>query len=182
MPKALRGSLIRVPDLPKTQPLGFVLAPDAEACTEMARTLGLSALRKVRLEGTLAPAGRTDWQLDAHLGATVEQPCVVTLAPVTTRIEEPVSRLYLADPPPAPEGEVEMPEDDRVEALPETIDLGAVLLEALALALPAYPRAEGVGFEDTQVAEPGVTPMSDDAAKPFAGLAGLRDSLRKDED
>ena len=32
-----------------------------------------------------------------------------------------------------------MPEDDAIEPLPETLDLGEVLAEALALALPAYP-------------------------------------------
>ncbi len=37
--------------------------------------------------------------------------------------------------------EAEMPEDDTAEPLPEVIDPGAVMFEALALALPDYPRA-----------------------------------------
>jgi uncharacterized metal-binding protein YceD (DUF177 family) len=109
----------------------------------------------------------------------VVQPCVVTLAPVTTRIEEDVERRFLADPPPMPEGEVEMPGDESAEPLPDVIDLGAVLAEALALALPDYPRAEGAALEEAQFAAPGTRPMSDDDAKPFAGLAGLRDDLDK---
>jgi uncharacterized metal-binding protein YceD (DUF177 family) len=72
----------------------------------------------------------------------VVQPCVVTLEPVTTRIEEPVERRFRAElPEPLPGAEVEMPEDDALEPLPETLDLGRVMTEALALAVPEYPRA-----------------------------------------
>ena len=46
-----------------------------------------------------------------------------------------------------PDGdEVEMPEDDTVEPMPEVIDLAEVAAEALALALPLYPRAPGADF------------------------------------
>ncbi|MEO0904769.1 MAG: DUF177 domain-containing protein, partial [Pseudomonadota bacterium] len=74
---------------------------------------------------------------------------------------------------------VEMPDDDTVEALPETLDLAAVMTEALSLALPPYPRSEGADLSNAVFAEPGVTPMTDDDAKPFAGLGALRESLEK---
>ena len=75
-----------------------------------------------------------------------------------------------------------MPEDDSVEALPEVIDLGAVMIEALSLALPLYPHAEGAERIEISVTEPGRDAMSDEEARPFAGLASLRDQLKdKDE-
>ena len=106
------------------------------------------------------------------------QPCVITTEPVTTRIDEPVLRRYLAEAP-APTGgeEVEMPEDDTVEPLPAEIDLGAVMAEALALALPAFPRATGAELGAVVAGPPGVAPLTDEAARPLAGLAGLRDRL-----
>jgi hypothetical protein len=89
----------------------------------------------------------------------VVQPCVVTLAPVTTRIEEKVERRFRADlPEPAPGAEVEMPEDDALEPLPETLDLGRVLIEALALAVPEYPRADGASLGEAVFTEPGAEP------------------------
>ena len=115
--------------------------------------------------------------MSADLGATVVQDCVVTLDPVTTRIDEPISRSYVADIPEIEASEVEMPEDDTVEALPETLDLAQVMIEALSLALPPYPRIEGADLSVAVFSEPGVTPMSDDDAKPFAGLGALRESL-----
>ena len=87
------------------------------------------------------------------------------------------TRRYLADMK-VPEGdEVEMPEDDTSEPLPEVIDIGAVAVEALALALPLYPRAPGAALEEAVFAEAGVAPLKDEDLRPFAGLAGLAAKL-----
>ncbi|MEL7345020.1 MAG: YceD family protein, partial [Pseudomonadota bacterium] len=109
--------------------------------------------------------------------------CVATLAPVTTRVEDSVTRSYLADfDEPEGGGDVEMPEDETVEGLPVDLDLGAVMAESLALAIPAYPRAQGANPVAAQISEPGIAPLTDDDVKPFAGLAGLRDQLTEDKD
>jgi uncharacterized metal-binding protein YceD (DUF177 family) len=157
----------------------FTLEPDADARRAAAARLGIDAVRKLRFEGTLAPEGTRDWRLEARLGATVVQPCVVTLAPVTTRIDTVVLRAYLADFVEPEEDEAEMPEDETQEPLPDRLDLADVMLEALALALPDYPRAEGAELGGAAFAEPGVKPITDEDARPLAGLAALRDLLRE---
>lgn len=173
---------IRIADLPADQAYAFALRPDAAGCAAIAARLGLRGLRKLRFAGTLAPLGRDDWQLRADLGATVVQDCVVTLAPVTTRIDEPVARSYLAAMPDLPEGEeIAMPADDTLEPLPAVLDLGAVMFEALALALPAYPHAEGVAPVRQSYAPPGAAPLAEEVEKPFAGLAALKGKLGRDE-
>jgi len=159
----------------------FEIVPGPEILDDLARRLDLLALRKLRLAGHLRPDGPRDWRLEAQLGATVVQPCRVTLEPVTTRIDEPVVRRYLARWDTPSETEAEMPEDDTAEPLPETVDLSAVAAEALALALPAFPRADGADLDVQAFTEPGKAPLTDDDVKPFAGLAGLRDRLRKDD-
>jgi uncharacterized metal-binding protein YceD (DUF177 family) len=166
----------------RREAIPFSLLPDAAARQSAAESLGIEAVRKLRFEGVLEPVGRADWHLRATLGATVVQACVVTLDPVTTRIDTDVSRHYVADYA-EPEGEeVEMPEDDTLEPLPDRLDLSNVMLEALALALPDYPRAEGAELGEANFAQPGVTPMTDDEAKPLAGLAALRDRMRDASD
>lgn len=175
------SSRFRVADLPARKATRFSLAPDAEGRGAIAGALGLRGLDKLSLEGELRPQGRRDWVLEATLRATVTQDCVVTLAPVVTPIEEKVTRTYLADMP-EPEGEeVEMPEDDSAEPLPAFIDAGAVMVEALTLALPLYPRAEGAELGQALFAEPGTAPMSDEDVKPFAGLADLMKRTGKDD-
>lgn len=162
----------------KPTPFAHTLTPDE--CQQVADTLGLDGLRKASIRGTLAPKGRRDWALQGTIGATVVQPCVVSLTPVTTRIDTDIARQYLAEMPEYSEGsEMEMPEDDTQEPLPEAIDLLGLFSESLALAVPEFPRAEGVDLDQTSFTEPGKTPMTDEDARPFAGLAGLRDQLSK---
>lgn len=173
----LPSHTIRLADLTARTATDILLEPDAGARAALASALGIPAIRKLRFDARLAPRGKRDWVLRADLGATVVQDCVATLAPVTTRIDETVTRSYLADYATPEGGEVEMPEDDTAEPLPDSLELYDVLHEALALALPPFPRADGAEPAVTAVTEPGKTPMTDDDARPFAGLAGLRDRL-----
>ena len=174
---ALPREIVRLADLTNRSERTFALAPEAPGRAAVAADLGVSEVRKLRFEGRLVPAGRSDWRLEGTLGATVVQPCVVTFAPVVTRIDEPVVRTYVAQMPEVEGLEVEMPEDDSLDPLPSALDLGAVLLEALSLAIPAWPRAEGVAEVDLTVAAPGVVPLDAEAARPFAGLADLKARL-----
>jgi uncharacterized metal-binding protein YceD (DUF177 family) len=151
----------------------FDLRPNAPERAAVAAYLDILAVPEMRFRGTITPAGRRDLVLEGELTARVVQPCVVTLEPVTTRLSEHVERRYVEDFV-LPEGdEVEMPEDDGIEPLPQAIDLGAVATEALALALPLYPRAPGASLGETVHAGDGVVPLRDADLRPFAGLAGL---------
>ena len=170
----------RINELSAHKPHRFSIAPDAPARARLARELGITGIRKLSFQGTLEADGNSDWKLEATLGATVIQPCVVTLEPVVTRIDRQVLRRFIAGLAPPQEGEeTEMPEDETIEALPDEIDTARIMAEALALALPDYPRSNGAMLETDSFAPPGVTPMADEDTKPFAGLAGLRDKLDK---
>lgn len=169
---------IRTADLTGNRRRSFDLAPDSGARAALAADLGLIGLDVVRMVGDLRPAGRADVALHARLTAEAVQACVVTLAPVPCTIDVPVTRLYVADWKDPDADEAEIPEDDTREPLPDEVDLDAVMAEALALALPDYPRAPGAELGQAVFAAPGVEPLRDDALKPFAGLAALKDRLR----
>ncbi|MCV2889227.1 YceD family protein [Ruegeria aquimaris] len=173
-------TVLRVSDLPQNRATTFSLRPDSAGLGELARALGLDGLRKLSFVGDLRAQGKRDWRLTAMLGATVVQPCVVTLEPVTTRIDTEVRRLFLADWSDPDEEEAEMPDNDEAEPLGPVINLETVMTEALALALPVYPRKDGVELVEAVFAEPGKKAMTDEETRPFAGLAALRDSLKKD--
>ena len=148
--------------------------------SEIIEQLELLSLRKIKFSGTILPIGKGDWRLSGELGATVEQACSLTLAPVRSRIDTPVvrnfrkSRITLSHSGP----KHEIPEDDSEEQLEDVIDLARVFSEALSLALPDYPRAEGAELKTAEFAPPGVTPLTDEAARPFSVLAGLKDKLQ----
>lgn len=167
--------VFRAADLARRAALRFSLAPAAADRAALAEALGASEIRKLSFAGELRPEGRRDWRLEATLGATVVQPCVVTLEPVVTRIDAAVTRRYLADwSEPEPGSETEMPQDDSAEPLPAAIDPAEVMAEALALALPDFPRAEGAGTGDLTATPPGADPLDDAATRPFAALAKLK--------
>ncbi|WP_166415732.1 YceD family protein [Cochlodiniinecator piscidefendens] len=173
---------LRVADLPTRKPTRFSLTPSSAELKMIAAQLGLLDLRKLRFEGTLAAKGKSDWQLNAALGATVVQSCSVTLDPVTTRIDEDTVRNYATSLPEYEEAsETEMPDDDNLDLLPATIDLAEVMLEALSIALPLYPRSENAALGEAVFTEEGTAPMRDEDTRPFAGLAALRDKLQKDD-
>lgn len=156
----------------------FDLSPTAQEAQDTARLLGAISLRKLRFQGRLSPAPQGAWRLEANLGATVIQTCVLTLDPVTTRIDVPVHRLFTPQTrDTGAEIVISDTDDEELEPLCDRIDLGLVAIEALALALPPYPRREGVDLADLVSAPRGVVPLRDADMKPFAALATLRDKL-----
>ncbi|MBB5220826.1 uncharacterized metal-binding protein YceD (DUF177 family) [Amaricoccus macauensis] len=148
----------------------FDISPQPAEAVALAELLGARAVRKLRFSGRLTPVGKGGWDLDAELGATVVQTCVVSLEPVTTRVDERVHRAFLPETASSAEIVVSPDEDDEVEPLGDRIDLGRIAIEALALALPAYPRKAGATLEAGD---------DDDAdrPRPFAALAALREKL-----
>lgn len=156
----------------------FDLAPDATEAAALARLMGAQAVRKLRFAGRLAPAPDGAWRLEAVLGATVTQTCVVSLEPVVTRVDAPVHRLFALGASKAPvEIVITDTEDDETEPLGPRIDLGLVATEALALALPAYPRRKDARLAVAVSAPPGAAPLPEPEVKPFAALAALRSKM-----
>ena len=163
----------------RRDPIPFDLAPEPEMRATLADKVGVSSLKKLRFRGTLEPQDHGDWLLEAALGATVVQPCDITLEPVTTRIDEPVRRRYVAALGQAElPAEQEMPENVDEEPLPGVLDLEAVMIEALSLAVPAFPRSDAAALGEAVYTGPGADPMRDQDAKPFAGL---RDALKRSD-
>lgn len=164
---------LRPAELAARKPTRFDIAPDAATCAAIAAWAGIEALESLRLKGTLTPTGRSDWALDAEFTARAVQACVVTLAPVTTDLRETVARRYLAQMEMPTGDEIEIPEDTDAEPLPDRIDLGAVALEVLELALPLYPHAPDAAPVAAQAAPPGAAPIRDEDTRPFANLKSL---------
>ncbi|WP_295042310.1 DUF177 domain-containing protein [uncultured Paracoccus sp.] len=165
---------LRVAHLNPRAPTPFSLTPDADRCAAIAAELGLSSLSKLTFAGTIRAEAGDGWELTGHLGARVTQPCVVTLKPVRTTLDEAVERHYSPHVT-IPQGdEVEMP-DETLEPLGQFIDLAAVMIEELALALPEYPRAEGAEL-DAEPQDP-----APDTRRPFAGLDKLLGGGKADQ-
>jgi uncharacterized metal-binding protein YceD (DUF177 family) len=172
----------RVSDLPNNSIKKFDLRPAQAQHDAIAATLNLLGLRKLRFTGQIQSSGKSDWRLTGTIGATIIQPCTITLEPITTRIDEPVERLFVKEITDWGGEEIEMPEDDTIEPLGTWIDAEAIMMESLCLALPEYPRAEGATLGESVYTQPGKAPMRDEDARPFADLAALKDLLNSGDE
>lgn len=183
-PSPPEQSIFRFAELNQQRPTRFDIRPDANRCSQLATDLGFHALRKLRFSGKLTASGKKSWTLIAKLGATIEQDCIVTLQPVVTRLDCDVRRQFVPAGDFLPEEEqaeeVEMHSDETLEPIPDEIDLYTVLHEALAIEAPDYPRSSGAALDTAVFSEPGVAPMTDSDAKPFAELAKLKDKMQKE--
>jgi hypothetical protein len=151
------------------------LQASGEERQALARRFGLVEL--VSLEAAVrlsrpSPGGLI--RLEAELRAEVVQSCVVTLEPLTSRLQDRIVLHFgLAGGPAGEEaGEVELSieEDDPPEPIVDgEIDMGEAVVQGLALALDPYPRKPGAEAEDLGAERPAA-----DGSGPFAALARLR--------
>lgn len=150
----------------------LALAATDQERQAIAQFLGILGLESLSAQVTLNRSRRGDVELDGRLLANLTQACVVSLVAVPQDIDEEVHRRFVPnDSPAARKRELAIVEAD-VEDPPEFyssagIDIGAVVLEQLALALDPYPRAPGVAL-------PKAADMPEkDRDSPFAVLKSL---------
>jgi hypothetical protein len=150
----------------------FDLVPDERRRDAIARVAGLAALPRFDASLDVMPRGRGGLHVVGRVSATVGQSCVVTLEPIENEIDEPVDLVFApVDAAPSPAdgigGELEIPYEDGPEPLIDgMIDLGAIAVELLILAIDPYPRKPDAVFQ--------APAAGDDSAHPFAVLAALK--------
>lgn len=147
--------ILKVSKLTNTSEYKFEEIPSEGETDAMAALFDVVSIRKMRFHGSIIAFEEKGWLLEGMLGATVSQNCVVTLERVRTRIDIDIRRVFvpMAEPT-ADEITLDASDDDELEPLGKEIDLGLVAMEALALAIPEYPRIEGAELPDSNFSPP----------------------------
>ncbi len=160
-------------------PAHVITKADANTCIALAEYLDVEAVENFRSELTVRRWRRYGALVEGNVSADIVQQCVVTLEPVRTPVSETVTARFL------PASMIQADEDKDAGILidpladdpPEAFDgreinLGALLLEHLALGIDPYPRAPGAALPES------LTPAATEPGKranPFQVLAKLRD-------
>ncbi len=166
-------AIVRIDKLPAAGRSVSVNA-DAQTCAAIAARMDILSVERFVAHLTVAPF-RGGLRAQGHLDADVTQASVVSFEPVPQTISEPVDRVFLPAPkhgkPDAPGAEVfvDLEDDDFPDHIdgPE-VDLSALLLETLALALDPYPRGSGESLKSLGLN------AGEAEEHPFAALAALK--------
>lgn len=160
-------------------PRSLIVEADEAERAALAKRFDLQAIAALEAEVALVRTGETV-SATGRLRAAVTQSCVATGTPVEAVIDEPFRILF--SPLPEADGgeeEIELSEEECDVVFYEggSVDVGEAAAETLALSLDPWPRAPGA---EEALKEAGVVSEDEtqEAASPFAGLAGLRDSLK----
>ncbi len=150
----------------------------------VARRLALVSLDRLAADLRLRRTeGGTVIAVSGHVEAEATQSCVVSLAPLRSRVAEDFTSRYSLAPADIDDAggdsgpvEVDAAGDDPPEALgPDGLDLGETVVQQLAIALEPYPRCDNATLE--ALGWRGEDDGEDDGAaageSPFKGLKAL---------
>lgn len=167
----------------------LVLEATEEERKDLARRFGITEISTLKAKlfiNNVRPKQYT--HITGTMTASLEQECVVSAEPITTQINEEIEGWY-ADPDKVvsfnkARREKSIRDGDEIQMLEESedpdpiiegqIDLGAFVTEHLSLAIPAYPRKEGVEYEGDSFDQTAEEPAFDN---PFAKLAEWKDKF-----
>jgi len=157
----------------------IAISAPPEARARLARFLGLVALDRLDVRARVRRRpDRVCYELRLAVSADVTQSCVVSLEPLTARVDETMTLVYTPNPDATdevgPEVEIDVESEDPPERLVDgQIDIGSLVVELLALGLDPYARKPGAEVPadyagaDTGGSGAGTGP------RPFAALARL---------
>ncbi len=154
----------------------FVLVadePTREHLAKYAEVLSIPELT-VKLEARQTASGA---KVTGELTGAVRQRCVLSLDEFDNPVSERIEVEYATDSA-AAESDVSVEEEDEDRPDPiidGKIDLGALAAEFLVLAVDPYPRKPGAELPNL----PAEKAENISGKSPFAGLAGLKDRIKK---
>ena len=139
-------------------------------CAALAERFGIEALKHFSARFTRKPYPGGGLFISGRLKAEPVQLCIVSLEPVTERLDKPFT-LVVLPPDGTLSDEPDGPDEIQADATGH-FDLGEALAEELSLSLNPYPRQEGahLPLAPEEAAEAAEAPPRN----PFAKLAALR--------
>lgn len=145
-----------------------------EECAALARSIEIPAVERLEVHYHIKPLSGGRYRLEGTLKADIVQSCIVTLDPVRTTIDDRLEVEFRSDAPQEPAGklgeELIVLEATEYEPLEHNrLDVGRIVVETLAAAMPAYPRSPGAALEQHEAG-----PAKPGPANPFAVLAGWK--------
>lgn len=156
------------------------LSANEQELAAIAELTSVSAIKRLDVNLLVKRWRKDGIQIDGNIKAQLEQPCRLTLEPVTQYLDEDFRATFI------PEGSklarIETDSDGEIvldpegDDLPDTftghrIDLWPVVMEHFVLAIDPFPQASGAKLENTDSIEDSFV---DKRKSPFSVLSALK--------
>jgi uncharacterized metal-binding protein YceD (DUF177 family) len=161
---------LAVASVPRTGQ-NVVLKASIAHLAQIAVDLGIPSMARLEAHFVITPSRSGVFSVKGTVNADLEQLCIISLEPFHTGVSETVDLRYIDEDKLAAPGKKEVERTLEEEDPPEPItggiiDLGALAVEFVALALDAFPRKPGVTFASES--------EGGKSENPFAVLARLK--------
>ena len=166
---------VTLPVLSQSQTYKFGHTCSEHELTELHECLKVEKLLNFSFKGRLIQPKKRTYELSASFKATVIQSCVISGKPIKTIIDEKIERFYSEEQVENKNAEnvsLDINSKD-VELIHKGLNIGAMAIEALSLAIPDYPRKKNVRFEGVTITTTGLQPIEKNVDNPFVVLKNL---------
>ena len=145
-----------------------------EEKSKLTNTLDIGKVISLSFESTLSQNRNENYRFLASVSAIIVQNCIITLAPVKTKLNFTVERHYCVRNS-VLNSKITIPNilKEEVEYLEKTLDVNEVIFEALSLEIPDYPRRKNAQFKGISVTQNGLKPLEEPEDNPFSALKDL---------
>lgn len=171
--------VVRVAEL-GDETLRVELTASEDERAALAKRFDLKGIDSLVADVSLTLLPNKDVRLDASFNARVKQTCVVTSAPMASKISHKFTTTYSpdADEDLASDEEeletfnnqIELPEP----LIEEKIDIGEAVAEQFALEIDPFPRVKGTVFDGYSTGRKGKAEAAVEKKNPFAVLSQLK--------
>ena len=168
--------------LRQTKKFTFQYTSNLKELTELTRILKIEELKAFSFHGQFFQLNENDYMLRASFNATLVQLCIISLNPIRTKISNKINQSYSDEDNNQKTNHLLIDHDSiEKEQIKSEINVGDIMLEALSLEIPLYPKKKNAKFEGITVTESEIKPLDQTLNNPFLSLKKLklRNKLKK---
>ena len=138
---------------------------------KLTQILNIEELKVFSFQGQFIQVNKNDYILSASFNATLIQLCIISLRPIKTKINHKINQCYSAEEKVNKSKYISIDHDSvEKEQIKSEINVGDIMLEALSLEIPLYPKKKNLRFKGLTITDSEIKPLDQSLNNPFFSL------------
>ena len=162
--------------LQQSRKFDFQHSSSAMNLLDLTKILQIERLLAFSFKGEIVQSNPVHFVLKANFKATFIQLCVISLNPIKSHITHEIEQYYSLKSEDQRIKTVSIDYDEvEIDEIGSELNIGDIMLEALSLKIPLYPKKKNMKFEGVTITEAGLKPLEKTLNNPFRALKKLRE-------